>query len=704
MADAALAVMGSEVSSGSSSAGQWEHPPSFYCPISQQCMHDPVVLSDGHSYERRHIERWLSHHGTSPVTGAELPQRNLFPNHALRNAIQEYFQQVFSVHRRAIRRSIPFGSLQQKQSLGSNAALLRTIDALMQCSLLVNADLDTERVLRQIMDEAKTLVGAEVASVFLVDPGRKELYSRVNSTGGELRIPITAGIAGHVATTGEPIITHDAYNDERFHKSVDAQTGFKTCGIMCVPLKARRGGVIGVVQLINKTGAGVFAGAAAGWTADELHFLQVFASQATMAITHNGVFHGPREHQAEAPPAQDPEPQSSWVNLVSCCLSRSRSLEPPGRAGADMPESDRVIAEPAEEEVSPQSEEKPERRQDLAEADVADAVAAVETSDGWQLDTLALARLTGNRPLSVLGICLFDRLGLIESLDLDRGKLIHFLAEIERGYDSKVSYHNRAHAASVMHAMYVLLEHGGIAEVAMGSRDGQLERFACLLAAAVHDYEHRGVTNDFLVRTRDGLALRYNDRQVNEQHHAAAAWNVLRRPECDFLRSWDLGDYRRVRSLVVSLVLGTDIADGGALLRAFTEALEAADLAGSVAFTPPGEKEVVLLLQVAMRCADLGHLALNWETHTQWVQRLEKEFFAQGDREKAMGLQPISFLMDRDLPGASKTQVGFLEAVALPLFRSLARASPKAKPVVQAVEANYLHWRDLQAAAAAAPP
>merc|ERR1719221_189156 len=91
--------------SATSAAARWSHPVSFLCPISHQCMHDPVVLSDGHTYERRHIERWLQEHTTSPVTGSPvLPQA--FPNHALRNSIEEYFQQVFSVHRRAIRRTI----------------------------------------------------------------------------------------------------------------------------------------------------------------------------------------------------------------------------------------------------------------------------------------------------------------------------------------------------------------------------------------------------------------------------------------------------------------------------------------------------------------------------------------------------------------------------------------------------------------------
>jgi len=279
----------------SSPIGKWQHPPSFYCPISQQCMHDPVVLSDGHSYERRHIERWLQEHNTSPVSGSKLLQKEMFPNHALRNAIEEYFQQVFSVHRRAIRKTMS-GSSHELEVLGSNGALLRTVDALMQCSLLVNADLSTEYVLHQIMNEAKTLVGAEVASVFLVDRARQELYSTVNSTGGEIRIPMTAGIAGTVATTGEPLAIHDAYSDERFNKSVDIKTGFKTRDILCVPLKSKKVGIIGVVQLINKTSDGVLSKdgsigtGSAGFKPDDLHFLQVFASQAAMAIAGSQSF------------------------------------------------------------------------------------------------------------------------------------------------------------------------------------------------------------------------------------------------------------------------------------------------------------------------------------------------------------------------------------------------------------------------------
>jgi len=88
----------------------------------------------------------------------------------------------------------------------------------------------------------------------------------------------------------------------------------------------------------------------------------------------------------------------------------------------------------------------------------------------------------------------------------------------------------------------------------------------------------------------------------------------------------------------------------------------------------------------------VGHLALGWELHGRWVERLEEEFFAQGDREKALGLDPVSFLMDRDKPGVSQTQTGFFEHVALPLYRALASAVPRAGPMLLAVEANHTRW------------
>ena len=81
-----------------------EIPHEFKCPISREIMTDPVVTSDGHTYERSIIEQWFLTTTTSPLTGLQvlnrtspntqlpLPNINLNPNHALRNRIETWLE------------------------------------------------------------------------------------------------------------------------------------------------------------------------------------------------------------------------------------------------------------------------------------------------------------------------------------------------------------------------------------------------------------------------------------------------------------------------------------------------------------------------------------------------------------------------------------------------------------------------------------
>jgi hypothetical protein len=51
--------------------------------------------------------------------------------------------------------------------------------------------------------------------------------------------------------------------------------------------------------------------------------------------------------------------------------------------------------------------------------------------------------------------------------------------------------------------------------------------FACFIADLIHDYEHPGYTNQFVIRTKHPLAIRYSDTLVLEQHHLAAAFQIM---------------------------------------------------------------------------------------------------------------------------------------------------------------------------------
>ena len=62
------------------------------CPITNDIMYDPVIASDGHTYERKAIEKWLEEHKTSPITRQNISSYNLISNRAVKLLIDEYYK------------------------------------------------------------------------------------------------------------------------------------------------------------------------------------------------------------------------------------------------------------------------------------------------------------------------------------------------------------------------------------------------------------------------------------------------------------------------------------------------------------------------------------------------------------------------------------------------------------------------------------
>jgi TPR repeat protein len=71
-------------------------PNNFICSIAHDIMVDPVILSDGHSYERNSIMEWLETHNISPLTGAQLVNNNMIPNHALKSVIEDFLKDIYN--------------------------------------------------------------------------------------------------------------------------------------------------------------------------------------------------------------------------------------------------------------------------------------------------------------------------------------------------------------------------------------------------------------------------------------------------------------------------------------------------------------------------------------------------------------------------------------------------------------------------------
>ena len=112
-----------------------------------------------------------------------------------------------------------------------------------------------EQTLRVFTRRVAELLDAERASLFLVDHARGEMTLHVSqdlAAGEMVRIPIGSGIAGAAAVSGRPVRVADAYEDPRFNRNVDVQTGFRTRSVLCLPLHDRSGKVFAVTQLLNR--------------------------------------------------------------------------------------------------------------------------------------------------------------------------------------------------------------------------------------------------------------------------------------------------------------------------------------------------------------------------------------------------------------------------------------------------------------------
>lgn len=179
----------------------------------------------------------------------------------------------------------------------------------------------------------------------------------------------------------------------------------------------------------------------------------------------------------------------------------------------------------------------------------------------------------------------------------------------------------------------------------------------------VHDFEHPGFNNGFLVKTQDEYSVDANDRSPNESHHLALAFRILGRAENNFLRSMPTEQQRKARKTVIDMVLATDMAEHMALVSKLKtnlqKRLESPD--DCIHLNQEVEDSVrILVLPGLIKVADIGHLYAKRDVHIKWSECLEEEMWRQGDVEKELALK-ASLLMDRDKPGVTKSQTGFMD-------------------------------------------
>jgi len=233
--------------------------------------------------------------------------------------------------------------------------------------------------------------------------------------------------------------------------------------------------------------------------------------------------------------------------------------------------------------------------------------------DDWSFSAFELRRLSGGRPLYTIASHFVERHALGGALQCGPTALDSFLHKCSANHLEN-PYHNAMHVSDVVQATHSLSLRVGI-----WGRLSAIERLSVILAATVHDLGHPGTSGRFHVQTKSSLALLYNDKSVLENFHVATAFAIA----AEF-KIWDgLSRAKQVlaRALIVQMVLATDLANHGALLKEFRERFVSATPASSVAEGDEEEEEEVEDAAAAAAPSESGlTVDLNAEANDELLQ------------------------------------------------------------------------------------
>ncbi|ELT89026.1 hypothetical protein CAPTEDRAFT_219957 [Capitella teleta] len=326
----------------------------------------------------------------------------------------------------------------------------------------------------------------------------------------------------------------------------------------------------------------------------------------------------------------------------------------------------------------------------------------------WDYPIFDLAEQTQDTIVSRVAYKLFQETGLFETFRIPLPEFLTYFHALELGYRDK-PYHNRIHATDVLHGVYYLTTQaipgfqyvnpeGDVFQKLCNTDSGErqsvrsccrpsftaddtygilggnfppLELMALFTAAAMHDYDHPGRTNAFLVTTHAPLAVLYNDRSVLENHHAASVWRLfMSSPRFNWLIHLDKAEFKRFRFLIVEAILATDLKRHFEILAEFNAKVNDDDAPG-IDWTM--EPDRLMVANMVIKMADINGPCKKRDLHFSWTEKISEEFYEQGDEEASLGLT-ISPYMNRKHPQLAKLQESFINHLVAPLCNAIAAA------------------------------
>lgn len=379
-------------------------------------------------------------------------------------------------------------SLQKKQELN---------DYLLNLTKCYFADaVGLEQMISEVVGFAKTTLGAERGSFYIIEKEKDELVADhfdeglddgiLHKKNFKVRITKEKGIAASVAKSGVPVNIKDAIMDPRFNKDIDTKLGIIPRSVLCFPIMGLEG-ILGIIQLTNKK-TGSFT------TADEVLF-NTFTVYCGLALQYSKVYINMQRSE----------------KYYSCAL---RMLKYHMRPCIHDVEFFRL-----------NSIEMPE-----------------------DLDTFAWYRTIEMEPYTPQ-IAFHMLMSMMGTEGIDITALENFTLTVRNSYQPN-GYHNWEHAFNVTHCMYNIL-------IRNEEIFSDIEKKALIISCICHDLDHGGFTNNFLILSNDILAQLYEESTL-ENHHYYVSKLIL--SENQIFPEIPDEDYKCFMKEIKDAIIATDLA------------------------------------------------------------------------------------------------------------------------------------------------
>ena len=274
------------------------------------------------------------------------------------------------------------------------------------------------------------------------------------------------------------------------------------------------------------------------------------------------------------------------------------------------------------------------------------------------------------------------------------------------------------------------------------------------LASLLHDVGHPGLNNSYQQNKQTKLALKYNDKSILENYHSYKGLRLFTKNSSDILEFLSADEKKIFRKRFISCIFATDMAYHSSVLSNIASKIDKINaaietenqnsnknnnnLAGAskedqniskkyngFALEETDEKHLLSqkrikkffeididgenlnnqknikfelqqdFLNLLVHSSDVSNPSKDLTVYSIWTKLVMQEFFNQGELEKSENL-PVSYLCDRVTTNVPKSQVGFINFIVAPLFKTISFYLPSVSIFEENVKRNLDYFKSIE--------